>query len=122
MKNILAITKLMALSTLFAISTVSANDAQPKRAKTSQLTKATFVKPALCANGYKVINKNLVQHEGKKWYTYQCVQQQNIKPKCNADTDVTKVKNNIVGKPHDKVNHDFKIMMSYECSRYIPVE
>lgn len=99
-----------------------ANNAKPKRAQSNDMVKTTFIKPAVCASGYKVIGKKLINHEGKKWYTYQCVQQQNISPKCNADTDVIKVKNKFIGKPSDGVNNNFKVMMSYECFNYVPVE
>ena len=119
MKNISTIISVALLSTLFTVSATHANDVNPKRAK---ITKTTFIKPAVCASGYKVIGKKLINHEGKEWYTYQCVQQQNITPKCNADTDVIKVKNKFVGKPSDGVNKNFKVMMSYECFNYVPVK
>lgn len=122
MNNLLTTTKIILLSTLLAVSVAQAGDVKPKRATGNKLVKATFIKPAVCASGYFAVNKKLMNFEGKKWYAYQCIQQQNIKPKCSTDTGVIKVKNQFVGKPSDGVNSKFKVMMSYECFHYIPVK
>ncbi|WP_101759126.1 hypothetical protein [Oceanicoccus sp. KOV_DT_Chl] len=83
---------------------------------------AGAAKPATCAQGFTPIGIKLQQHEGKKWYEYQCVSEQSINRICNADTQVTDVNDKIVSLPSDGKSKKSKIQLSYKCFNYVPVE
>ncbi|AKH19134.1 hypothetical protein [Sedimenticola thiotaurini] len=86
------------------------------------LSATQIVKPAQCGAGFTPINIKLMEHEGKKWYQYDCAQQKVIKRTCNADTDVIKVKNRFIDLPSDGQNNDSKMYLSYTCFNYVPVK
>lgn len=81
-----------------------------------------IVNPPQCAEGFTPINIKLVEHEGEKWYQYDCVQQKVIKRSCNADTEVTNVKNKFIDMPSDGKSNNSKLNLSYTCFNYIPVK
>ncbi|MGD2118643.1 MAG: hypothetical protein PVG66_09800 [Chromatiales bacterium] len=89
---------------------------------TLQLQSVSPTKPATCAPGFIPVDKKLVEHEGKKWYEYNCVHQEVINRTCNMDTQVTNVKNDFVSLPSDGKSKKSKLMMSYKCFNYVPVK
>ena len=109
---------LLAAQTL-ANPTLQATEAKPKL---QVQTMAGMPKAATCAKGFTVVGKKLMKHEGKSWYEYTCARQETIVRTCNADTDVTDIKNDIVSLPSDGQSHNSKLQLSYKCFNYVPVE
>lgn len=85
-------------------------------------TATAAAKPATCGKGFTAVGKKLINHEGKKWYEYTCARQEVIIRTCNADTQVTNVKNNFISLPSDGKSKNSKLNMSYKCFNYVPVE
>jgi len=114
----------LALFSIGFIATVqAAPQIQPQMATPKTVLSAvSMAKPAQCAAGFTPINLKLVEHEGKKWYQYDCVQQKVIKRSCNADTEVIKVKNQFVSLPSDGQSDNSKMYLSYSCFNYVPVK
>lgn len=95
----------------------------PKSAAPALLASAAHVaKPATCGQGYTAIGLKLQKHEGKAWYEYQCVAEQQVDRTCNSDTSVTAVKDEFVSLPSDEQSHKSKLLMSYKCFHYVPVK
>lgn len=77
---------------------------------------------ASCGPGFSVSGLKLQKHEGKAWYEYQCVAEQQINRTCNADTTITAVKDEFVSLPSDEQSHNSRLQMSYKCWHYVPVK
>lgn len=125
MKSTLKMISVTLLASVIATSIAQAEGLQLKaqQAKpTANFQAAGAPKPPACAQGFTPVGMKLQEHEGKKWYEYQCAYQQNINRTCNADTDVTEVKDQIISLPSDEQSHKSKMMLSYKCFHYVPVK
>ncbi len=112
---------------VFGIGLFASNLQADNRQYQAPKAKATFVattaaKPAVCGEGFTPVSKQLVEHEGKKWYQYTCARQETIIRICNSDTDVTDVKNKFVSLPSDGTSKNSKLQMSYKCFKFVPVK
>lgn len=115
----------LVLGSLMAAQAVANPGLNATQAKPSLQLQATAVSkplPAVCGKGFTPVGMKLVQHEGKAWYEYTCARQEDIVRTCNADTDVTDVKDNIVSLPSDGTSRNSRLQLSYKCFRYVPVK
>lgn len=123
-KLITAITSTITIS-LLSVSMAQADlqiKAQKATPKMGSFAAHGAPKPATCGPGFTAVGKKLVTHEGKKWYQYTCARQETIIRTCNADTDVTDVKDKIISLPSDGQSKKSKLQLSYKCFHYVPVK
>jgi hypothetical protein len=114
----------LTLAYLSAGSAQAELNLQANQAKPAMKLQATtgIPKPPTCASDFTPVGIKLVKHEGKQWYEYSCAREETIVRSCNADTDVTAVKNDIISLPSDGKNQNSKLQLSYKCFHYVPVK
>lgn len=112
------------MSSLLAAQALAGPTFQATQAKPNlQVQAAAGVPlPAVCGKGFTPVGQKLVKHEGKAWYQYTCARQEDIVRTCNADTDVTDVKDSIVSLPSDGTSQNSRLQLSYKCFHYVPVK
>lgn len=124
MKTMLKTATVMMAALLFGAALAQAEmPIKAQKAKGGITFQATGApKPPVCAQGFTVVGKKLITHEGKKWYEYTCAYQKVVTRICNPDTQVYDVKDKFVSLPSDGKSKKTKIQMSYKCYNYVPVE